>query len=110
MKKGSALILSIIAAVAIIGLAFVLMQPTQNPTGAIPGSGQIIPAFKVPVCHSGTTLFVSPGAVPEHQAHGDALGACGAVPTPTTPTETLVPTEMPTETPVTPPEPTGTPF
>ncbi len=111
MKKGSALILSIVAAVAVIGLAFVLMQPTQNPTGAIPGSGQIIPAFKVAVCHDGTTLYIAPGAVPEHQAHGDIIGTCGA-PTPTTPPATPTDTPQATDTPSpteTPVNPTETP-
>ncbi len=112
MKKGSALILSIVAAVAVIGLAFVLTSPIQSPTGGIPGSGQIIPSFKVAICHKGTTLFVAPGAVPGHQGHGDAIGPCGAF-TPS-PTDTLVPTPTspePTATQVGPtPTPTCVPF
>ncbi len=110
MKKGSALILSIVAAVAVIGLAFVLTSPIQSPTGGIPGSGQIIPAFKVAICHKGTTLFVAPGAVPGHQGHGDTIGPCGA-PTPTTPpvepTATPIPTDTLVPTPTS-PEPTST--
>ncbi len=43
MKKGSAVILTIVLAVAAIGLAFILVGKVENPTGAIPGGGGNIP-------------------------------------------------------------------
>jgi hypothetical protein len=43
MKKGSALILTVVVAVAVIGIAFILADDLESPTGNAIGSGSSIP-------------------------------------------------------------------
>jgi len=80
--------------IAILALAAGLLSGAAVPVFAARGG-----TGKSLVCHRGHTINVSNSAVPAHLRHGDTLGLCAAVGTPTptpaqeaTPTSTAEPT------------------